>query len=122
MTQTGNEQTSQPRSRQEIEAHLVAKTWKDESFKQQLLSNPKAVIEKEFGVQLPAELNVQIVEEDAQTLYINLPMRPDFSGTELSDRDLEAVAGGGTPSLAVAATVIFGGSMVGGHVAGKDGW
>jgi len=83
-----------PRTRQDIEAHMIAQAWKDEAYKQELLSNSKAVIEREFGVQLPAVVNVHVMEEDSTNLYLVLPARPNLSNAELSDEQLEAVAGG----------------------------
>ncbi|MBD2243788.1 NHLP leader peptide family RiPP precursor [Nostoc sp. FACHB-888] len=84
-------------TRKDIEAHIIAQSWKDEAYKQQLLNNPKSVIEREFGVQLPSEVKVQVLEENPTTLYFVLPVRPNLSGAELSDEQLEAVAGGTSP-------------------------
>jgi len=97
------------RTRQDIEAHVIAQAWKNEAYKQELFSNPKAVIEQEFNVQLPVEVNVRVLEENATTLYFVLPMRPDLSEAELSDAQLEAVAGGSTPACAgaISATALY---------------
>jgi hypothetical protein len=81
---------------QETQNHIIAQAWKDEAYKQELLSNPKAVFEREFKIQLPAEVNVNIVEENNNNIYMVLPKRPDLSQEELSDEQLEAVAGGST--------------------------
>jgi hypothetical protein len=88
---------TESKSRQEFEADLVAKSWKDEAFKQELISNPKATISREFGTPIPDNIEVRVVEENPNTLYIVLPMKPaDLEGDgELSDDALEAVAGGG---------------------------
>jgi hypothetical protein len=88
-----NEQNTS-RDRQAIEAHIIAQAWKDEAYKLELLSNSKAVIEREFGVQLPNEVSVRVMEEDTTNLYFVLPARPNLSNVELSDEQLEAVAGG----------------------------
>ncbi len=95
-----------PKNREEALAPVVAKAWKDEKFKKELISNPKAVINKEFGVQIPDNVNVKVVEENANNLYIILPMKPQREG-ELTDEQLEAVAGGACVpvlGLGVAAT------------------
>jgi len=97
-----SEQTS-PQTRKDIEAHIIAQAWKDEGYKQELLSNPKAAIGQEFGVQLPAEVNVHVMEEDSTNLYFVLPARPDLSNAELSDEQLEAVSGG---TLTLTVTVV----------------
>lgn len=93
-----SEQTS-PQTRQDIEAHMIAQAWKDDAYKQKLLSNPKAAIGQEFGVQLPDEVNVHVMEEDSTNLYFVLPARPNLSNAELSDEQLETVAGGVTWTL-----------------------
>ncbi|WP_246142009.1 NHLP leader peptide family RiPP precursor [Hyella patelloides] len=122
MTQTMNEQTPE-RSRNEIEAHLVAQAWKDETFKQKLLANPKVVIEREFGVQLPETLSVRVMAEDANTLYITLPDQPNLNEEELSEDELEAVAGGVTPLLGVGLTATaFGIGATSKEVADQGGW
>ncbi len=88
---------SEPRkTRQDIEAHMIAQAWKDDAYKQELLSNSKAVIEREFGVQLPVKVNVHVMEEDSTNLYFVLPARPNLSNAELSEDQLEAIAGGNT--------------------------
>ncbi|MEM7593392.1 MAG: NHLP leader peptide family RiPP precursor [Cyanobacteria bacterium P01_A01_bin.83] len=94
----------QPQSRRDIEARIIAKAWKDESYKQELLSNPKAIFEREFGVELPEEVSVQVLEENSTTLNFVLPMAPQTIGREISEEELEMVAGGGKSS-AIAATI-----------------
>jgi hypothetical protein len=82
-------------ARLEIERRLVERSLQDESFRQRMLEDPKAAVEEELGVQLPAEVQVQAVEETAETIYLVLPSSsPLGGGGELSDRDLEAVSGG----------------------------
>lgn len=105
-----SEQTS-PQTRKEIEAHIIAQAWKDEAYKQELLSNSKAVIEREFGVQLPAGMNVRVMEEDSTNLYFVLPARPNLSNAELSEEQLETVAGGATLLLTTVTIPIAHGAL-----------
>jgi hypothetical protein len=87
-------------ARQEIEAALIAKALAEPAFRQALLSDAKAAIEKEFGVALPAGIDLKVMEETVRTNYLVLPAVVDG---ELTDSDLEAVTGGWFRSFAVAA-------------------
>ena len=82
--------------RAEMERKLIQRSMEDEDFRQRLLEDPKAAVERELGTQLPEEVRVVAVEETAETIYLVLPfVSPDAQEVgELSDRDLEAVAGG----------------------------
>lgn len=105
-------QDNQPeQTRKDLEVSLIAKAWTNEAFKQQLLDNPRAAVEQELGEQLPEGMNVEIIQEPANTLYIVLPTKPESSDElsgGLSDEELEAVAGGvigtfvATPAYGVA--------------------
>lgn len=84
---------------EDIRRRIVQRSTEDDNFRAQLLRDPKATIEQEVGVSLPAEIEICVVEETAQTVYLVLPTStpaPDTSHDELSDRDLENVAGGWT--------------------------
>ena len=88
------------RTRREFETELIAKAWKDAGFKQELLSNPQAVYARELGQQIPEHIQIQVLEEDSNTLYLVLPRSPQVS-EELSNEALEAVAGGDSVVLVV---------------------
>jgi len=68
----------------------------DEAFRQRLIEDPKAAVEQELGARLPEEVRVVTVEETADTIYLVLPATPmaGREGVELSDQQLESVAGG----------------------------
>jgi hypothetical protein len=87
---------SETTGRAEMERRLVERSLEDESFRQRLLDGPKAAVEQELGVRSPEEVRVVAVEESADTVYLVLPsVSPVGEGGEISDRDLEVVAGGG---------------------------
>jgi Nitrile hydratase, alpha chain len=82
--------------RAEVERRLIERSLQDDAFRQRLLADPKAAVEEELGIQLPAEVQVRVVEETADTIYLALPSAsPTDEGGEISDQDLGAVAGGG---------------------------
>jgi len=91
--------SKQTQTRRDIESQIIAKAWKDEAYKQKLFSNPKAVIEQEFNIQLPAEIKVQVKEENPTSLYFVLPIPPEIPGQEISDEQLEVIAGGLTTDI-----------------------
>ena len=88
---------SEATGRQEMERRLIEKSVEDEAFRQRLIEDPKAAVEQELGKRLPEEVRVQAVEESADTIYLVLPSSSPIAaaeGGELSDQDLESVAGG----------------------------
>ncbi len=89
---------SEGSGRQEMERRLIEKSVEDEDFRQKLIEDPKGTVEQELGTRLPEEVRVETVEETADTIYLVLPGTPTAGGEggELSDKDLESVAGGGT--------------------------
>jgi hypothetical protein len=82
-------------SRAEVKRRLIQRSLEDEDFRQRLLDDPKGTIEHDLGSRLPESIEVRVVGESAQTIYLVLPSRSaDVQGGELSDQELEAVAGG----------------------------
>ncbi|GLV54012.1 hypothetical protein KDH_08610 [Dictyobacter sp. S3.2.2.5] len=74
---------------------LFARTMKDAALRREMLNNPRAVLERELGIKLPAGTNVQVHVNSPDTLHIVLPSESDAAtAQELSDADLEAVSGG----------------------------
>jgi hypothetical protein len=64
------------KTRKDLEVHLITRALKDEGFKQELLANPKAVVEKELETKLPDNMEYNVLEETETTLYIVLPSNP----------------------------------------------
>ena len=86
---------SEASSRAEMERRLLQRSLEDDAFRQRLLEDPKVAVEEELGTRLPEDVRVVAVEETAETIYLVLPSAsPLGEGGELSDRELEAVAGG----------------------------
>ena len=76
--------------RSEVERRLVQRSLEDESFRQRLLEDPRAAVEEELGTQLPESIEVRMVEESAQTIYLVLPSAWAVGeGGEISGQDLE---------------------------------
>jgi Nitrile hydratase, alpha chain len=80
-------------NRQEMEALIVQHAWKDDAFRDEFIADPKATIEKYSGQKLPAEYKFVAHAEDDKTIHFVIPPKP-ANTDELSDEDLEKVAGG----------------------------
>jgi Nitrile hydratase, alpha chain len=88
--------------RAEVERRLVQRSLEDEDFRQRLLDDPKAAVEQELETQLPEGAEVRVVEESADTIYLVLPSASAVGeGGELSDEELEVVAGGAGSGSAI---------------------
>ena len=66
---------------------------KDADYKRALLEDPKKVVSMQLGQDLPESLTVKVLEDTADMIHMVLPYVPQ-EGAELSDADLEMVAGG----------------------------
>jgi Nitrile hydratase, alpha chain len=86
--------------RAEWERRLINRSMEDEHFRQRFLEDPKGTLEQELGRELPEGVEVRAVEESADTIYLVLPSASRGAEVgELSDRELQQVAGGwGEPS------------------------
>jgi hypothetical protein len=89
--------------RAEVERRLIERSLEDESLRQALLADPRAALEQALGTRLPEEVQVRAVEETADTIFLVLPSASSVGeGGELSDEELEAVAGGWEPNTCMA--------------------
>ena len=87
-------------ARAEMERRLIEKSLQDESFRHRLIDDPKGAVQQELGARLPEEVRVVTVEETQDTIYLVLPSASmaGAEDVELSDQQLEKVAGGADTS------------------------
>jgi hypothetical protein len=84
-----------PAGDQDVLQRIVSRATIDADFRRQLIANPRAAIQNEAGVTIPGDVDLQVIEETETTKYIILPTTPLPAAGELSDQQLEKVAGGG---------------------------
>ena len=80
-------------SRAEIEEIVIENATKHEKYREALLADPKKTVETQLNSTLPENVTVEVVQETPSKIYIRLP-HVVAEGAELSDEDLEQVAGG----------------------------
>ena len=60
-----------------IQEQVIARAMKDPAFRQAMLSNPRAVLAREYNVHLPAHLMVRVLEETPNTFTLVLPAQEE---------------------------------------------
>ena len=83
-----------PLSRRELEEKIVARAWTDDEFRRKFVADPKGQFEEHLGTKLPETLTITVHEEGPDSLHFVIPQKPKGNLEELSDEDLEKVAGG----------------------------
>ena len=85
-------------SRVEIERRLINRSLEEE-FRQRLLADPKGTVEQQIDSWLPESMELRVVEESAQTIYLVLPSASPigsggaFSRVALGDQHRKSPAG-----------------------------
>jgi len=87
---------------QKINAQIVQEAWDNAEFKKELMANPVAAMEKLTGhkINLPEGQKLVVVDQtNESTVYFNIPRKIDITALELTEEQLEMVAGGITPTF-----------------------
>lgn len=69
---------------------VIAKAMVDQIFRLRLMKNPREAL-KDHGIELPANINLKVLEETADTKYLVLPRE---GAGKLSEEDLKHIASG----------------------------
>lgn len=72
----------------ELSARLTDRASVDADFRSRLLSDPKAAVHEELGIEVPDEVAIKVYENDLETVHVALP------ATDLAEEQLEAVSAG----------------------------
>jgi hypothetical protein len=64
-----------------------------------LPENPKEAVQEAFGIAIPANISVRVLEEQPGEVILVPPAQGVQPGTAISDEGLEAVAGGDDPPM-----------------------
>ena len=79
------------KERQQMFMSIVERAATDADFRDGLLADPRATISREFDVTIPDGLRIVVHENDADTVHLPLPAKPQI----LREGQLDQVSGGG---------------------------
>lgn len=76
-------------SAEDMRAHLTAKAAEDSAFRAQLVADPKGIMNQEFGITVPDNIDIVVHESDMRTVHLALPPDP-----VMDEEQLEAISAG----------------------------
>jgi hypothetical protein len=72
-------------SLESLKVQIIKKAWEDAAFKANLVKDPKGAIKEAFGIDIPAGVELKVVEESPTLYYLAIPPKPeDVAGGESS--------------------------------------
>ena len=80
--------------RKELETMLINKAMKDETFRHDLVADPKSVVAKEFEIEIPDYLEFKVIEEGSDEVCLVIPFTSKDE-SQITDLELENVSGAG---------------------------
>jgi hypothetical protein len=85
---------SNANSQEQILQQITSRAAVDGEFRARLITEPHAAVRESVGIELPSTFRIKFVEKDAN--YDAMVVLPEFvdESAELSEAELEAVAGG----------------------------
>ena len=83
----------------EREQQVLSRAMNDGDFRAALVADPRTALSGEFGIDIPESLDVRVFEESANSYFVVLPQAGIENGAELTEDQLEAVAGGWSVTL-----------------------
>ena len=98
------EQAAAP-TRHDLEAKIVKRCWEDEEFRKEFTADPAGAFVKYLQVPAASLPKIVVHEETTGSWHIVLPAKPPHID-ELTEQDLERVAGGTTPAITIASALI----------------
>lgn len=86
---------------------LVTKSINDSKFKAEFINDPKGVIESSYQFKIYDNIKLIVEDQsDESVIYLNIPRIPEINELELTEEELEQVAGGATPAVYVGAVLL----------------
>lgn len=79
-------------TRAELDRLVAERLAADPEFRERLLTNPKAAVSALVGFDLPDEVSIEVHEESLTSVHLVIPT--STGAGDLTDQDLELVAGG----------------------------
>nr|WP_315241486.1 NHLP leader peptide family RiPP precursor [uncultured Flavobacterium sp.] len=86
------------KNEEEVLRLIISKAWEDINFRKSLVSDPIKAIENLTGAKivLPEGKTLVINDQtDKSKVYVNIPSEPNIEDIELTEDQLEIIAGGG---------------------------
>jgi hypothetical protein len=90
--------TEQALTRHDLEAKIVKRCWEDEGFRKEFTADPAGTFTRYLEVPAASLPKILVHAEEPGSWHIVLPAKP-ADASELSEEDLEKVAGGATPAV-----------------------
>jgi Nitrile hydratase, alpha chain len=78
------------RTRDELEAQIVARARSDETFRERLKADPRAAVADVTGVVVPESIQIEVLEETPEQAYLVIPL----NRIAIAEDQLDAVSGG----------------------------
>jgi hypothetical protein len=95
---------NQTLTRHDLGARIVQRCRQDEEFRREFIGSPADAVARYLETPASSLPKIMAHEELAGSWHIVLPQKP-MNPSELSERDLESIAGGNTPTFAAIAAV-----------------
>lgn len=78
----------------DVENRIIARALRDETYRRRLIANPRMVIGEEVGNAFPRNVQVRVLQETPDTVYVVIPYVPAAGRERVSEMDLESGAAG----------------------------
>jgi hypothetical protein len=108
-------------TRHDLEAKIVKRCWEDEGFRKEFTADPAGAFVKYLRVPAESLPKIAIHQEMPGSWHIVLPAKPS-DPSELSEQDLEKVAGGTTGVCVLTAVVVSASGLSASLTVVEGGW